>query len=181
MGILVLVLLFIYFIILCCCWKDKLNAAIIIAKITATFLTENFHIYCIPVMTSVITLLFTVYLIAVIAGFTQIYDRIELQDSGFSFIMFLFGVFYLFFTYYFYYLMVFLLAFAVSVWYYKIQDAGCCSGFSASLKALGSKTYAAVVITLIKILQFLAKSGERSDNLCVVMCSCCINCCLSCV
>jgi hypothetical protein len=124
------------------------------------------------------------FLLASIVGNIQMYN-VTTNSPNYGIISVVQGIFYIFFTYYFYYLMVFLVAASVAQWYFR-NTTGCCTGFTWSLYHIGTLTYAAVMITIIKILQMFVNSTQKtSSNTCVDFCICCVQscvqCCLSCL
>jgi hypothetical protein len=88
-------------------------------------------------------------------------------------------VLYTFFTYFFYYSMVFLIAASVAQWYYgnlsNIENSMLGTAFKWYFKSsIGPITFAAVVITIIKIIRTLV--SENSSNPVLRLCFCIIKC-----
>lgn len=72
---------------------------------------------------------------------------------------------YTFFTFFSYYAMVFLVSSAVSIWYYQIDKNMIGSGLKWLIKGhIGSLTFAALIITIIKMLLTMVKK-KRTTNM----------------
>jgi hypothetical protein len=70
---------------------------------------------------------------------------------------------------------VFLIASAVAVWYYQVPNKSICAGFGWMFKGhIGSLTFAALVITIIKMLKEKAKKGSKGNSCVALMRVCCV-------
>lgn len=82
---------------------------------------------------------------------------------------------------FFYYVMVFLVAYMCANWYYGHQRQGCCIGWKMLNRAhIGSITFATLLITLVKAIQYLGSSAYRRESAAGNSCSACCLCILSC-
>ena len=80
-------------------------------------------------------------------------------------------------TLFFYYVLTFLIATACSVWYYGLQDSYLCTGIGRINRYhIGSITFAANVITFLKILQIFVFQKNNADNTCIRYLKCCLAC-----
>lgn len=88
---------------------------------------------------------------------------------------------YIFMTIFLYYILTFLIATACALWYYNI-DGGyfCVATGRINRYHIGSFTFAALLLTLVRLLQAIINSkGEQSENACARCIQCFISCILS--
>lgn len=68
MSILLLILMALYFFLLCYCFRKHIKTAIVLVKVTGTFLTERPIIYIVPVVMTLFTFVFTLLWAGSITG-----------------------------------------------------------------------------------------------------------------
>jgi hypothetical protein len=88
---------------------------------------------------------------------------------------------YIFLTIFFYYVLSFLVSTACAMWYYGNTGNYWCEGTTRINKYhIGSFTFAALLLTLIKMLKLMLNArNSGSDNACAKFVVCCVNCLLS--
>jgi hypothetical protein len=175
LAIMLLVLMAIYLFIMFCCFKKHLKTAIVIVKVSGTFLTERPMVYIIHTIIGLITLMFTLLwatsiteLAVMLADDTSSVPSITLQSlitvQGFA---------YVFFTTFSYYIMVFLVASCVAIWYYQSERSMLGSSIRWLVKGhIGSLTFAALVITIIQVMKIMAQKNSGQGNACSEVCRC---------
>lgn len=162
----------IYFGIIFYCFKKHLKTAIVMVKVTGTFLNEKPIVYTIPFLITIFTFIFTVVWVGSIVGLVVVgtSDPPPLSLNTLYSLYTTQAFIYAFATLFTYYVTVFLVASAVAVWYYQVKDKTVCSGFGWLFKGhLGSLTFAALVIIIIKMLKEKAKNGKKRGNSCVAV------------
>lgn len=181
LSIMILITLAIYLGLMFCCFKKHLKTAIVLVKVTGTFLTERPLVYIIPLVMSIFTMLFTMLWAGSIIGLTILGGAnpppIEPGTTLGLFFIQIFG--YIFFVFFTYYVMVFLVASCVAIWYYQSRKNMITSGIKWLFQAhIGSITFGAMIITIIKILQAMAKGQKKTNAAAAVaraVCICLLN------
>eukprot|EP00919_Chromeraceae_sp_WS-2016_P066568 GHVR01157501.1.p1 GENE.GHVR01157501.1~~GHVR01157501.1.p1 ORF type:complete len:208 (+),score=-18.05 GHVR01157501.1:283-906(+) len=137
------------------CYWEYIEVGIVLIKVSGDFITAKPSIYFIAGISLLINLIFEIIWIFAWLG---IYSKISKSsdDSVWPIISYVWYAMGIFFGFFLYYCMVFLIAMAVAFWYYQ-QDQSVLHGFTFLRKHIGSITFGAIVITLIKIARQLAQ------------------------
>jgi hypothetical protein len=76
--------------------------------------------------------------------------------------------------------MVFLIATATALWYFKIEGNFIIKGLKNICTAhIGSFTFASMLVAIISMLKSAADDNGNDQNGCAVVCLCIVKCCLS--
>lgn len=147
-----------------CYFRSRLEAVIVLIKLSSQFIFQNLSVYLIPFFTGFLALVLgIVYCYNFgIAFTTRIISKTPLYESsgyyGFQVLIFIF------FSIFIYYVMTYLIASAVSNWFYMRGSSAACAGCPSIIYHLGSITFASVVITVTKILRMLISEERRNAN-----------------
>jgi hypothetical protein len=174
-AILLIVVMALYLFLMFYCFKKHLKTAIVMVKVSGTFLTERPMVYVIPAIMGLITLIFTVLWASSITGLVILLlaNPPPLSYSTTESIITIQGFAYTFFTFFSYYVMVFLVASCVAVWYYQSERSMLGSGIRWLMKGhIGSITFAALMITIIKMVKTMVKKKAGRGNACGEACRC---------
>lgn len=120
----------------------------------------------VPLVMSIISILISMLWAGSVIGLTVLSSaQPPPLPGGTSLSLFTIQIFnYIFFTFFSYYVMVFLIASSAAIWYYQSRKSMLGSGIKWLFQAhIGSITFGALIITIIKMMQMMAK-GQKSSN-----------------
>ncbi len=177
--------------VMLCCFREQFDAAIVLLKVTGSFLKSKPAILLAPLFVMFMSFFyFTFWLISFIGiqldRPTESFNKASSQNStqyhyDFHDVMSTIWVFFnVFFTYFLYYVMVFLIATATALWYFNINGNYILKGLKHIWKGhIGSLTFAAMIVAILNFLKSSADSNSNNRNGCAACCLCIVKCCFA--
>ena len=155
------------------CFRKKLQAAIVIVKLTGVFVANNASVYLIPLYIGLLSIIFTSMLALCSVSIWAMKTLHHIPVFRATGLYWLVGILTVFFSIFVYYLMVYMVASAVAHWIYQRPDFAGTAGCSSIFYHLGSITFASVTVAFTKILQvFINTEANSTINPLACFCLC---------
>ena len=167
-------------------YKDQLEAAMVLLKVSGKFLRDKPTVLLAPFFVMFISFFYfafwSVSFLAIqFSRAPSAFDSTQQHNfdayDGFSLIWLFFSIFY---SYFFYYVMVFLIATATAMWYFNLDANYILKGLSYIWSGhIGSLTFASLMVTIVGMLKSATNNNSNQDqNPCALVCLCIVRCCL---
>ena len=159
-------------------WISKIEAIVVIVKLTSEFIFNNCSIYLIPVGVALLSLVVAIFMSMGIVSAVIRSTFGHLSSDASSQLIASSTVVYVFFLFMIYYVMTFVIASAVASWFYQQSINPICAGWMGAIIHLGSLTFASVVILILRIIRALIGIGTgKAENVLSSFCCGMLDCC----
>lgn len=136
---------------------------------------QNVSIYFIPFFIGLLSIIVTA-IITIIYAIGSITPNFSYSSYIFMFVPYIFA------SIFFFYVLVYLISSAVGNWFYEQPSIAAFAGCPSVFNHIGSFTFAALIITFMRVLRAIIDHGARTtDNLYCCICLCLVKYCLACI
>jgi hypothetical protein len=197
----------IWLILIClifCCLKDQFDAAIVLLKVTGSFLREKPAVMLAPLFVMIISFFyFAFWLVSFIAiqldRPVESYNNVSALNTSsvnaassnlngtspqhtfdkYDLVTFFWIFFNFFYSYFLYYVMVFLIATATAMWYFNIEGNYLVKGLKYIWNGhIGSLTFASIIVSLISLMKSSTENSNNGNST-AACCVCILRCCFT--